>query len=126
MPMNKTLELFRKRLLERLTPHGAVAEFCRISGISRSSVQRWEEGAAPTLDLLEPIARGLGTTPWELLKPEAAASAVKPTRESLLGSIILRIAGLNQDELGSVVHALEAIEGLRATTEALQLRKKLK
>jgi len=56
---------------------GAVADFCRKTGFSRASIQRWEAGQYPTLETLERIAEGLGTTAWDLIKPETAEEKPK-------------------------------------------------
>ena len=86
-----------------------------------------EDSPSPNLETIEKMADALGVSPQELLKPAMAAEKTpEPTRASLLGSILIRITSLDQDELGSVVHALEAIEGLRSPAEALQLRKNKK
>lgn len=78
--------LIKQRLAKRLADRGARSEFCRKTGIPRSGLERWidlEDPAAPKLENLDKIAKGLGCQPWELLKPEDASS-VSPSEPSLL------------------------------------------
>lgn len=89
--MTKSAQLFLYRLARALEPHGAIAEFCRNTGFGRSSVQNWlERGQTPTIENLDRVAEGLGTTAWELLKPEEPAMPApkpEPTNADLLEEI---------------------------------------
>lgn len=73
--MGKSWEVLRNRLLMYLSPHGAVSEFCRKTGLARSGVDRWllpkeKGGGSPNIENLDAIADALGITPWDLIKPE--------------------------------------------------------
>ncbi len=105
--MIESLELFHSRLAERLKAHGAVAEFCRKTGFSRSLVDRWIDGVgAPALDSLDKVAHGLGVPAWELIKPEGDPLAQRMSKSALVGEIVVIIFGLNETQLNFILRLL--------------------
>lgn len=69
--MGKSAEIFLKRFKEAMTPHGAVAEFCRKAGLSRTAVDNWLKGGVPSIENIDKIADALGITPAELISEHA-------------------------------------------------------
>lgn len=102
--MSNALEVFRKKLshLKKETAdHGKIGEFCKSAGITRTALQGWlrdNKPAYPSLDKIEGVARALGETPWELLKPENAKETPK--------------AGDPADDLRALRDEIHALRGL--------------
>ena len=77
--MTKLSNLLRNRLKAALDRRGAVAEFVRKVGVSRTGVENWLAGkSSPNIENLESIAEALGVQPWELIKPEGALPTPAP------------------------------------------------
>jgi len=66
--MAKSWNLLRKRLIASLEPYGAVSEFCRKTGFSRTAVDNWMNNVAiPNLEHIDKIADALGYRPDQLI-----------------------------------------------------------
>lgn len=77
--MGNSWELLRKRLLLLRDHHGAVAEFCRKTGLNRQTVENWLDGkSAAGIENLDRIAGALGREPWQLLAPTGTPGAGVP------------------------------------------------
>lgn len=78
--MSKALDLFRKRvLLFTESAHGAQKELIERAGVSKPTLYRWLQGErVPDIEQIEQIAGAMGTTAWELIRPEGAKTA-EPT-----------------------------------------------
>ena len=131
--MSNTADLIINRLREAFQQHGAVAEFCRKSGLPRRTVDNWmAKRSYPGLDSLDAIAKGLDLQPWELLKPpttsqlqEAGPKLVDPdaSRLAALGSIVARISTFNEDELRFIEPPIGLVEDTRRAVQTEKLQK---
>ena len=87
--VSKSWDLLRKRMNEKLAPHGAVSEFCRVTGFSRQGVDKWLGGETiPSMDKIDKIAEALGLQPWELIKPQGADSLVPDIKREFIQEIL--------------------------------------
>lgn len=101
--MRKLADTFRNKLNSLLEPHGAIGEFSRKTGFSRTAIETWRDGeTTPTLKYLDQIAEKLGKDPVDLLGIEKEA----PTVESGLLPALLEIASflpaLDDDEVEAI------------------------
>lgn len=100
--MGKSWESLRKRLLFLKEVHGGIAEFCRVTGLSRSGVDKWfqdESPSAPNMDSLDAIAHALGIEPWEaVLSEEEVRSMKKRSDEQTIVRMSQGLACLREKE----------------------------
>lgn len=73
--MGRALESFRKKVQAHLDslPHGGIGAFCEDVGVSRTAIQGWQKGAAPSLDIIERVAEQMKIDPWDLIRPTGVA-----------------------------------------------------
>ena len=103
---------FIRILRDRLSEYGAVSEFSRKSGFSRTTVDNWLSGkASPTVESLAAIAAALELEPWELLKP--------PGEDPQLEELIRVFRRLDKRERAHAVALLKALGGSDLEDDAL-------
>ena len=72
--MPDSTKIFSRKIGAALAPHGAIATFCRETGLHRETVDRWIEGkSSPTLRNVDAAAKGIGAKPWDMIKPDEIA-----------------------------------------------------
>lgn len=83
--MHNPWQILRMRLLadfprdETRDDHGKKADFIRVTGISRATLDRWlKEETSAKIEELGRLAKWYRCQPWELIKPDGA-EATKPT-----------------------------------------------
>lgn len=124
--MADSLEHFYHVLRTKLSAHGAVADFCRKTGITRSQVDGWiRDGVgAPGIDRMDLIASGLGIEPWELLKPPRAPAPTADSRLALFGAIVSRLAALNEPQLRFLLPYVDSAIEIQGAGQRQELRDK--
>lgn len=69
--MNNSADLLLERLRKAFAEHGTIADFCKVTGISRNAVTGWLTGKnVPTLPIIDRIAEYFGVSPADLLDKE--------------------------------------------------------
>lgn len=122
MSFNSPKALIRY-LSSRLSEHGARADFCRKSGISRAALEFWlASDRIPRLDQLDRIAAALGVQPWELLKPEEALPTPPKPTPTVEG--LTDVIKSQEKEIEALKRELRAIEAI--PTDVLENLMKVK
>jgi len=111
--MPESNEIFRHRLALRLQGHGAVADFCRKTGLSRSAVDLWLSGdRSPTLKNLDLAASALDVRPWDLIMPEGAQPEARPSQ---IESLLRKLLAIQEEDPGFLQDISMAIDQMRGT-----------
>jgi transcriptional regulator with XRE-family HTH domain len=73
---NSPWDILRNKLIALRDQYGAVADFVRKTGFSRTTVENWLDNKnIPNVETLGKIAFGLNCEPWELIKPACSTQA---------------------------------------------------
>jgi transcriptional regulator with XRE-family HTH domain len=144
--MVKSWDVLRNRLIQSLTAHGAVSEFCRKIGVSRTAVDKWlKNQSSPNIENLDAIADALNSKPWDLIKPESEplqkphslqdcltavnnaalgkSQSISPTKEEdpVMQEILSLLASLNESKR---MHAIKFLRGLAGLPPSSSIRHK--
>jgi transcriptional regulator with XRE-family HTH domain len=77
--VDKSAKLLVNRIKGALSEHGAVSDFCKKTGISRTAVNSWLDGkTVPSLGNLDAIADYFRVSAQELVSSEKPLSATLP------------------------------------------------
>ena len=108
--MRKSADLLSKRLNILLASHGAVADFCKKTGFSRTAVETWRDGeSSPTLKNLDVIAESLGVDPLKLLDAETIPESIPGNLLPALLEIAAILPRLHEGEVTVVLNTLRTL-----------------
>jgi transcriptional regulator with XRE-family HTH domain len=111
--MANSREVLLKKFAEIASRRGGRAELVK-KGIPRGSLERYVTGkTVPSLDLIDKLAEGLGTTAWELLKPENVESLKRKDDQDLNAELLQTITvlpSLSKEEIKAVCEFVKALK----------------
>lgn len=105
-------DTFREWLIEVTDPHGAIADLCRDTGLSRRAIEKWRDGeTSPTIENLERLTAAKKLQPWQVLKKGGTDPTINiPT--SLLPSLLeiaTLLPALKEGELDMLLRTIRAL-----------------
>jgi hypothetical protein len=117
--MSDSANLLLKRLQSAVEPHGALAEFCRKSGLPRKTVENWLNGTTIPTTALDAIAVGMETTPEDLLRSSKVLrlAPVADPRLALFGGVVSRLAAFDEAQLRFILPYVDAASELGGGTK---------